>query len=53
MSTDTYSRLFGSLDWINRHLFRNRITWPCWLLDWAWDRQATPYLHAERENGHG
>ncbi len=34
--------LFGALDWINARLFRNRLMWPCWLLDWAWDKQATP-----------
>lgn len=36
------ARLFGALDWINHHVFRDRIIWPCWLLDRAWDMQATP-----------
>ena len=34
--------LLATLDWINAHLFRNKIRWPLWLLDWAWDKQATP-----------
>lgn len=33
--------LFAALDWINAHLFRNKIRWPLWLMDWAWDKQAT------------
>ena len=40
------SRLFGALDWINHHLFRDRIIWPCRLLDWALDKQATPYVRS-------
>ena len=27
-------------------LTRGRFQWPCWLLDWAWNRQATPYVPA-------
>ena len=38
-------KLLGLLDSIQRHLGRVgvRFQWPCWLLDWAWDRQATPH----------
>lgn len=33
--------VFGALDWIGRHVFRGRVQWPGWLLEWAWSRQAT------------
>jgi hypothetical protein len=41
--------VFGALDWIALHLFRRRVRWPCWLLDWAWSRQATPYVAGDGE----
>jgi hypothetical protein len=43
--------LFGALDWLQRHLWRIgiRFQWPCWLIDWAWDKQATPYYPAAKQ----
>lgn len=26
-----------------RRILRGRFQWPAWLLDWAWNRQATPW----------
>lgn len=34
----------GAAGWIALHVFRGRAHWPCWLLDWAWSQQATPYV---------
>jgi len=53
MSDGLCWKLLGLLDSIQRHLGRAgvRFQWPCWLLDWAWDRQATPYEPA-KEAGH-
>jgi hypothetical protein len=44
-------RLFGALDWLQRNLWRIgiRLQWPCWLIDWAWNKQATPYYPAEKQ----
>lgn len=33
-------RLFEWADRVNG----GRWQWPCWLLEWAWQRQATPYI---------
>jgi hypothetical protein len=46
--------LLGLLDGIQSRLWRIgvRFQWPCWLLGWAWDRQATPYEPA-KEAGDG
>lgn len=43
--------LFASLDWIQRQASRAGLhfQWPCWLLAYAWDRQATPYLPVSEE----
>lgn len=34
--------LLSSLDWLQARLHRIgiRFQWPCWLLEWAWDRRA-------------
>jgi hypothetical protein len=42
--------LLAALDGIQGVLWRAgvRFQWPCWLLDWAWSRQATPYPLAVR-----
>lgn len=43
----THDRLlFSVLDWIHERMWRAgiRFQWPSWLLDWAWDKQATPYV---------
>lgn len=49
------SRLLAFLDGTQGLLWRAgiRFQWPCWLLDWAWDRQATPYLPTVREQPGG
>lgn len=43
-------RLLAALDGIQALLWRAgiRFQWPCWLLDWAWGRQATRYVPAAR-----
>jgi hypothetical protein len=36
------SALLATLDWIQARMWRVgvRFQWPCWLLDWAWNRQG-------------
>lgn len=43
--------LFALGDRAQRLLWRLgvRFQWPCWLLDWAWNRQATPYLKEDAD----
>lgn len=42
-------RLFAALDGAQALLWGIgiRFQWPCWLIDWAWKRQATPYVPRE------
>ena len=44
--------LLSLLDGIQARLWRIgfRFQWPCWLLDWAWDRQAAPYEPAKENS---
>jgi hypothetical protein len=39
-----YYRIAIALDWIQNMAFRGRIRWPLRLVDWLWDKQATPYI---------
>ena len=32
-----------------RRSLRGRFQWPAWLLNWAWSRQATPYVAPKPE----
>jgi hypothetical protein len=48
-------RLLAALDGIQGLARRAgiRFQWPCWLLDWAWDRQATPYTPVKQARSEG